>query len=150
MSYDSSQDWQMQSPAWRDEQIHKCLCTMKGLMENLSGGYSVYRALISQSGGSAPTAYVLENSLGETPVFAYLDTGKYSLSTTGSIFTQNKTFILVRNPSMGDPTDAKSFFFASWMSNSLIHLISLNYSSGSFDGANGILNNCEIEILVYP
>jgi len=34
MSYEIQEDWQQQSPAWRDLQIHKCLCTMKGLLED--------------------------------------------------------------------------------------------------------------------
>jgi len=33
MSYDSLQDWQMQSPGWREYQIFKCLCTLKDNME---------------------------------------------------------------------------------------------------------------------
>lgn len=33
MSYDLQEDWQQQSPAWRDLQIHKCLCSLKGLLE---------------------------------------------------------------------------------------------------------------------
>ena len=34
MSYDLQEDWQQFPPAWRDLQIHKCLCTMKGLIED--------------------------------------------------------------------------------------------------------------------
>ena len=43
MSYDSSQDWQMQSPGWREYQIFKCLCTLKDNMEsaNLTDIYTL-------------------------------------------------------------------------------------------------------------
>lgn len=34
MSYEIQEDWQQFPPAWRDLQIHKCLCTMKGLIED--------------------------------------------------------------------------------------------------------------------
>jgi len=149
MSYDSAQDWQMQSPAWRDEQIHKCLCTMKSLMENLSGGYSVYRALLTQTEDNDPTAIVLENSLGETPTFSYQDIGKYNMIVTGNIFTLDKTFILIKNPGILDPSDTKAFFYASRVDDNTIRLISLSFDGG-FSASDNLLNKTEIEILVYP
>ena len=48
---------------------------------SLTGGgaeYLVYTALISQSGTDAPTATVLENTLGGTVVWTYNDVGNYS------------------------------------------------------------------------
>jgi hypothetical protein len=53
----------------------------------------VYRAIIHQTGTAAPTAIVLENSLGQVPVWAYIDAGKYSLTGTANVFTSNKTFL---------------------------------------------------------
>lgn len=53
--------------------------------------YKAYSALISQTGTSAPTAVVLENTLGGTPVFSYVGSGEYRLTLTGA-FPQLKYF----------------------------------------------------------
>jgi len=52
-----------------------------------------YRALVSQSGTAAPTATVLENSLGGTVVWARGSAGTYTGTLTGA-FTSAKTFIM--------------------------------------------------------
>lgn len=52
----------------------------------------VYRALLSQSSTSAPTATVLENTLGGTVVWTRNDAGDYSGTLTGA-FTADKTFL---------------------------------------------------------
>lgn len=51
----------------------------------------VYRALLTQSGTSAPTATVLENSLGGTVVWARTGTGAYTATLTGA-FPASKVF----------------------------------------------------------
>jgi hypothetical protein len=48
--------------------------------------------LLSQSGTSAPTAIVLENTLGVTPTFTYNNAGDYTIDCTGC-FTANKTTV---------------------------------------------------------
>jgi hypothetical protein len=42
--------------------------------------YNVYIGLLSQTGTSAPTDVVLENTLGFTPVWSYISAGTYSVS----------------------------------------------------------------------
>jgi hypothetical protein len=42
--------------------------------------YNVYIGLLSQTGSSAPTDVVLENTLGFTPVWSYISAGTYSIS----------------------------------------------------------------------
>lgn len=96
MSYDSNQDWQMQSPAWREQQIFNCLCTLKSnLASYFEGGAAplIYRALISQESSSAPIAIVLENTLGEVPTFAYASPGVYTINTVSNVFTSDKTYL---------------------------------------------------------
>jgi hypothetical protein len=51
--------------------------------------YKVYSALLNQNGTNAPTATVLENTLGDI-TFAYLADGTYSCNSNG-LFTTNKT-----------------------------------------------------------
>ncbi len=51
----------------------------------------IYRALLSQSGTAAPTAVILENTLGEVPTFSYSATGLYLLTTVSPVFVVDKT-----------------------------------------------------------
>jgi hypothetical protein len=65
-------------------------------LERISGqgNYRVYTALLTQYGTNAPTATVLENTLGFVPVFNYISTGIYSLSNTEfSLTNKISTFI---------------------------------------------------------
>jgi len=57
-------------------------------------GYKVYTALITQTGTNPPTAIVLENTLGGTPVWGRSAAGNYELLLTGA-FTPNKTTVQV-------------------------------------------------------
>ena len=71
-------------------------------IEDIGGkGYKEYVALLSQSGTSAPVATVLQNELGEVPVFSRDGTGEYYLTTTGDVFTANKTSVTITNSEGG-------------------------------------------------
>ena len=65
------------------------IATTAFVQEN-SRPYKVYTALLTQSGTNAPTATVLENTLGGTVVWSRVDTGMYLATLTGA-FTGNKT-----------------------------------------------------------
>lgn len=54
--------------------------------------YKVYTALLTQTGTDAPTATVLENTLGNI-TFAYDAVGVYSIISPNNLFTLNKTWI---------------------------------------------------------
>ena len=60
-------------------------------------GYTVYVALISQSGGAAPTAVVLSNNTGYTYTWARTGGGTYTLTASGNAFTVNKTIVFNNN-----------------------------------------------------
>lgn len=66
---------------------------MDAIIEAASGGasYSVYTALLTQTGTDAPVATVLENTLGGTVVWSYVGTGNYT-GTLAAAFTENKTW----------------------------------------------------------
>ncbi len=66
------------------------------------GTYTEYRVLVSQIGVAIPTAVVLNNTLGGTPVFAYVSPGVYTLTNTGK-FLVNKTEPIL-TPSVADTT----------------------------------------------
>lgn len=62
----------------------------KGQLDAAARPYKVYTALLSQSGTSAPTAIVLENTLGGTVVWSRSSTGIYHATLSGAFIT-NKT-----------------------------------------------------------
>lgn len=105
-----------------------------------SVGYKKYIALLTQSASSAPTAIVLENTLGGTPSFSYTSTGNYLL-TLGSAFDSNKTYVII-----GDSDVAQVICSAVNVSNNDVELRTFNLS-GTY--LNDIFNNTTIEIRVY-
>lgn len=101
--------------------------------------YKVYTALLSQSGTNAPTATVLENTLGGTIVWTRVNTGLYSGTLTGA-FTTNKTALLNNNPVGGVSTNVIN------SSTNEIIIQTRGFSNAQTD--NG-LTNTSIEIRVY-
>jgi hypothetical protein len=72
--------------------------TQKIYVDNIvasSKPYQIYTALLTQTGTNAPTATILENTLG-TISFTYIGSGHYRINSTG-LFTNNKTFIIFGN-----------------------------------------------------
>lgn len=124
---------------------------------NSGASYLVYRALLNQSGTDAPTAIVLENTLGEVPTFAYSNPGVYTLNTVGTIFTANKTFILVKNcffsPANADALKIFTALYSGTQNINLYTSFTANNGGGNaamFTSGDVDLNNIEIEILIYP
>jgi len=102
--------------------------------------YKVYTALLSQVDTSAPTAIVIENTLGITPTFSYGFDGSYVLTAAGT-FTTNKTFALVNLS-----TDASNFA----VSHIVIDEDTVEIYTYDFGAAaNSILDRAPIEIRVY-
>lgn len=111
--------------------------------ENSTGlllNYKSYVALISQTGTSAPTAIVLENTLGDI-TFSYVGVGRYNVITS-SLFTLNKTFALITNSNRG--TNA---IYQIDVDNFRIYCKDLTASGNPF--LNDALDNTSIEIRVY-
>jgi len=100
--------------------------------------YKVYTALLNQTGTAAPTAIVLENTLGGTVNFEYNSLGTYSV-TSSALFTLDKTTCIGANRGMGLTGCAVA-------TTSSITL----YTSYLGSLANGFLINTYLEIRVYP
>lgn len=98
-----------------------------------------FGAIVSQAGTAAPTATVVENGLGASPVFARTGTGVYTLTLTGAWKT-GKTVVNVSHSAAGSVTVALT-------SANVITITSLNASAAATDV---ILANTFIEIIVYP
>lgn len=106
--------------------------------------YLVYRALLTQTSGDAPTAVVLENTLGEVPTFGYTGDGSYTLNVTGNIFVEGKTHISY-NPFPLQDFDSRTFQAFKAADNQVTL-----FSKSSGSGANDLLTNIELTILIYP
>jgi lysophospholipase L1-like esterase len=104
----------------------------------LAKTYKVYTALLSQSGTAAPTAIVLENTLGGTILLARTSAGAYTL-------TLNGAFVL----------DKVAFFNSSSFGNVQLAIVRTDantVSLGVYNGASQLdsfLNKTSIEIRVY-
>lgn len=57
--------------------------------------YKVYTALIRQTGTSAPTVTVLENTIGGSPSWAYVDIGNYTLTIPGAFPDSEKVACII-------------------------------------------------------
>jgi len=103
--------------------------------------YKVYTALISQSGTSAPTLVVLQNTLGDTITSLYNGVGNYTLQlATLNLFIYTKTFILLNS---------------SYNSNAYLGIVRgddnelLVTSVYSGSNSNNVISDASIEIRVY-
>ena len=105
--------------------------------------YKVYTAIITQSGVNAPTAIVLENTLGEisfTHLTGPFSGGQMTIESTG-LFTLDKTYISVTQDGNADAF----LIYAILNNNNVINLISqISEGVGSDLGGKAFL-----EIRVY-
>jgi hypothetical protein len=109
-----------------------------------------YKALLSQSGASAPVATVVENTLGGTLVWTYNSTGVYIATLVGA-FTENKTLIspIEAVVSAGEKTPFVRTVY--WDSDSIrIKTFKMAGDPLSETLANGLLYLSYISIEVYP
>jgi hypothetical protein len=116
--------------------------TMQDVADSIQP-YKVFTALLTQSGITPPTAFILENTLGFTPIWEYVDPGAYRAN---SPFFTEKTAVFLGSPYVN-------------FSNEVVTLESARTPSGGgsvaiqskIDGVrtNGVLFNTPIEIRVY-
>lgn len=58
-------------------------------------GYTVYTALLTQTGTNAPVATILKNNTGATFTWARTGGGTYTITASGNAFTNNKTIVFM-------------------------------------------------------
>ena len=98
--------------------------------------YKIYRALLSQSGTSAPVATVIENTLGGSVSWGYAGVGYYTATLTGA-FLEGKT--AVKPPSNNQPGSPGT-------SATIMNFISdINYDNDSIYLTTGYLTFTTIE-----
>ena len=103
-------------------------------------GYKVYTALLTQTGTTAPTETVFQNTLGGVIVWTRNGVGDYIGTLTGA-FPVDKTFVF--SSSLGNsPADILQFY-----KDSVNNVGVLTYSGAASDD---ILYYTSVEIRVYP
>lgn len=124
--------------------------TPSGGNTNITGtinGVKVYRALLTQTSTNAPTATVLENSLGGTVVWTRSVQGVYVATLTGA-FPSGKTMV-----TMGAfPASQDGVVYGYTRTDNTITLSTIYFRvpGGTQEASDGMLSETAIEILVYP
>lgn len=103
-------------------------------------GAKKYVALLSQTGTSAPTATVLDNTLGGTLVWSYDGVGSYIGTLTGA-FTLDKTSVMISGVYKGSASGLRK-------TNNTVQITTTATSTNT--EANALLDSTTIEIKVYP
>lgn len=103
----------------------------------------VYRALLTQTGTDAPTAVVLENTLGGTVVWTYVSTGSYAGTLAGA-FPVNKTALLT-----GTSLNVNGDYASIYLRRANDNAVDLS-TSDTGSAADALLDATFIQILVYP
>ena len=104
-----------------------------------ASSYRVLTGLITQTGTSAPTIKILENTLGVTPVWSYQSTGNYKFTSNG-LFTLDKTIVF---SSDGSGNVGTSLNFTCTLN--YIHL----YSSLNLSFADSLFSDSAFEVRIY-
>ena len=119
--------------------------TMQDISDSVvvTAPYKVYTALLTQTGLTPPTVVVLENTLGFTPTWEYVDLGWYRTNNTS--FTA-KTAIFLGNPYTSTGTEVLTFASARTPSSGGSVVIQ-SRNAGAL--TNGMFFNTPIEIRVY-
>lgn len=102
-----------------------------------------YVALLTQSGTNAPTAIVLENTLGGTVVWTRDDVGYY-IGTLSGAFTTDKTVVYTQIRDFSSSIECFS------QGENTVFIDTAYLNAGAFSEQDGILSNTFIEIRVYP
>ena len=116
-----------------------------GQVQAAARPYKVYTALLSQTGTNAPTATVLENTLGGTVVWSRLSTGTY-VGTLAGAFAVNKTICFHQRSS--DLASSSAFDYS--MSSAQASTNTVDLKSTLAGGlADGLIIRSSVEIRVY-
>ena len=113
-----------------------------------NSGVKIYRATLSQSGGSAPVATVLENTLGGEVVWTRTTAGAYSATLADAFPDPTKVLTQATYGANTDDYTVDGVIVGmNYLSADVIQLLSY-----SVDGvaADMKVDNAAVEILVYP
>ena len=103
--------------------------------------YKSYVAIVSQLGKNAPTATVLNNTLGGVPTWSYIGDGSYRLNLTGA-FINGKTWTNYRSVMITEDIQVS-------INRANDNYITITTILGDLP-TDGILTTLPLEIRVYP
>lgn len=118
--------------------------TVTGLAGGDSRPYKVYTALLTQSGTSAPTAVILENTFPSAIVWAFSSAGSY-VGTLTAAFVENKTQCWIEQSST-DTAPGTSF---KRIVRTGANTVQIDCSDAEENPRNDIIVDTPIEIRVY-
>jgi hypothetical protein len=110
------------------------------------GGYTVYTALITQTGTAAPVATILKNTTGGTITWTRNDVGRYLATISGATYTTNKTAILLTSGS-ASATDGRFLKVESGGTTTVQAFY--NFDTSANTSQDGIVTGSMIEIRIY-
>ncbi len=117
--------------------------------DGYEAGVIVWRGLLSQGSGAAPSAVIFENSLGGTIVWARTSAGVYT-GTLSNVFAATKSFLLI-----GSVSKVGADLATATLVRTSNNVITITTKAGlltddSLAVADGVLSSTTIEIVVYP
>jgi hypothetical protein len=104
----------------------------------------VYTALLTQTGEDAPTATVLENTLGDI-VWTRIDEGIY-IGTLSNSFIENKTGVIINNTAYASDNQITT---VDVLTTSTVNIQTSRTTNGVFGLEDSCMYNNLIEIRVY-
>lgn len=113
--------------------------SLASFTNSYSLGYTVYTALLNQTGAAAPVATILQNTTGGTITWIKTGTGEYTATIANALFTLNKTLVFINN---GDGLHQGAGIAPSWTSPTTTTIDIDTFSDGA-------LINGAIEIRIY-
>lgn len=133
-----------------DVSISKNLNVSGSILNENVHPYKVYVALLSQSGSDAPTAIVLENTLGDSVTWSYVAPGLYHATCPGKFFITNTFPIIYFYHAF--TIDEVYFCHALYTDVNIISVYTrfVDFTVPNLVDVNGALNYTPIEIRVYP
>jgi hypothetical protein len=96
-------------------------------------GYTVYTALITQTGTAAPVATVLQNTTGGTFTYARTSGGDYTVTASSSLFTADKTIVFLNGGSSENNHDVAWRRVSDTVINLNTHNSDGKFTSGSLE-----------------
>lgn len=120
---------------------------------NSGSGYTVYTALLAQTGTDTPVATVLKNTLGGLPVWAYVSPGNYTITLSGAFPDAGKVWAVVGNVARENINlayqDANSIAMYVERITASVAALDTEYEL-IYTPVDDVFVNLPIEIRVYP
>jgi hypothetical protein len=116
-------------------------------------GATVYDAVLTQTGTSAPVATVAQKTIVGTFTWARTSAGLYTLTSTGTPFTANKTQIFMGAAGINGafPAQQGGLFYRRTSTTVItVETAECDWTGPSFTSADGYLTEVAIRIVVTP